>query len=163
MPRGARFEPFGNPWASVGCFSGVKMESWMSFSHVLFRFDSRFVFSSIFYEFLGSNGARFLLHFLICCRSSYFCELSVLPRENLQLSCFQCIIVHDFLTFSTSEFQCFLGEGSWSIFYKVLRWFLRLWEVKNSKKATKCVTMAVMVGCWWRRRCWQGKWNVKGE
>ena len=45
MPRGARFEPFGNPWASVGCFSGVKMESWMSFSHVLFRFDSRFVFS----------------------------------------------------------------------------------------------------------------------
>ena len=56
-------EPFGNLWASVGCFSSVKMDSWMSFSHVLFRFDSRFVFSSIFNGFWGSKGARFYFIF----------------------------------------------------------------------------------------------------
>ena len=77
------------------------------------------------------------MHFKICCRSSYFCELSVLPGENLQFSCFQCIIVHDFLTFSTSEFQCFLGKGSWSIFDQVLGWIFEALGGQEHQKGNK--------------------------
>ena len=75
--------------------------------------------------------------FLICCRSRYFCELSVLPRENLQCSCFLCLIVHDFLACSSSEFQCFLGEGLWLIFDQVLGWIFKPLGGQEQQKGNK--------------------------
>ena len=46
---------------------------------------------------------------------------------------------HDFLTFSTSEFQCFLGEGSWSIFDQVLGWIFKPLGGQEQQKGNKMV------------------------
>ena len=92
-----------------------------------------------FWMDFGGVKEHDFIAFFICCRSSNFGELSVLLRENLLFSCFQCIIFHDVLTFSTSEFQCSLGEGTWSIFDQVLGWVFEALGGQEKQKGNKMI------------------------